>query len=120
MSTQRETDLPMLHAGLVVKAMQTDNPVTETRRVGGDRFIYSAAWYDDETCWRCDIKTDPAHEGFASTVTFSKCYPTASHDTFQKWSPLVTGRLSGPKKLTAWRALFVVFDAALEYYEAEQ
>lgn len=120
MSTQRESDLPMLHAALVAQAMQTEGPVTETRRVGEDRFIYSAVWYDDETCWRCDIEIDTVHEGFAPTVAFLKCHPTASHDTLQEWSPLATGRLSGPQKLDAWRALFVVFDAALEYYEVKR
>ena len=113
--------LDMIYAEFVERAMQSEEPVTETRSSGGSRTIYSAAQYDPETmvCWRADIAHDLRTDG-SPHVRFSKCRPTADHEILRDWSPLATGRLSGPQCLPAWEALFTVFSAALTFYHQEQ
>lgn len=112
--------LTMIHAEFVDRAMRSREPVTEIREVGSERRVYSAAYYDPsgECCWRADIDHDPAWDSGPS-VTFAKCWPTAEHESVQDWSPLATGRLSGPQKLPAWRALFEVFEAVVEFFDEE-
>ena len=111
----------MIYADFVEHAMRSEEPVTETRSSGEDRTIYSAAQYDPdaEMCWRADIAHDTRSDG-SPRVTFSKCRPTADHETLRDWSPLATGRLSGPQRLPAWEALFTVFNTVLAFYRQEQ
>jgi hypothetical protein len=114
--------LQMLYPEFVDRAMRSQEPVTEIRKVGEYRRIYSAAQYDPntETVWRADIDADH-HPDYDSnpSVQFSRCYPVSDSEIRQQWTRLATGRLSGPQKLGAWESLFTVFNIALSFYNRE-
>lgn len=122
MTSEDFDHLTMLYPAFVDAAMRSEEPVTWEYHFTENRVIYKAAQYDPdaEVVWRADIEDNrnPEYESTPS-VSFHKCYPTSRAEIMQSWSPLATGRLSGPKELPAWEALFTVFNAALQAYHGE-
>lgn len=114
-----EGSTAVIHQDLIEKARDAEQPVTEViDEKYAHRTIYRAAQFRDGVVWRADIDTVDDREEFDSTpsVKFSKCCPDSDVKVLRDWSPLATGRLSGPQDLPAWEALFTVFNAVLHEY----
>lgn len=70
--------------------------------------------------WFAFITEDTYPESDADPgVSFRWCVPDSDAAIMRKWTSAATGRLTGPQRKREWDALFAVYEAARDLYEAD-
>lgn len=109
---------PINKHGLLEAACDSEQPVTDAELSDSEQTLrVNAIVIEDEIAWRVMIKNHLQFEKWPS-IEFSRSRYNSDVKVCRRWDRFATSGSGGPQRLSAWKLMFEVFEAAVDTYES--
>lgn len=109
---------PINNHGLLEAACDSEQPVTDAELSDSEQVLrVNAIVVEDGIAWRVMIKDHLQFEKWPS-IEFSRSRYNSDVKVCRRWDRFATRGAGGPQRLSAWKLMFEVFEAAVDKYES--